>query len=83
MVQTSETPTLLFAGVYDDIVPPERVHELYEYLGAKSKVLVDLACSSHKALWERNRLLMFEASLEWLQSGTVDGKSSGILQTGD
>ena len=32
MVQTSETPTLLFAGVYDDIVTPESVHELYEDL---------------------------------------------------
>jgi hypothetical protein len=27
-----------------------RVHDLYADLGSKSKVLVDLACSSHNAM---------------------------------
>ena len=37
------------------------------------KVLVDLACSSHNAMWEANHLLMFKASLDWLTTGEVGG----------
>jgi hypothetical protein len=37
-------------------------------LGATQKVFVDLACSSHNAMWEKNHLLLFRASLEWLTS---------------
>ena len=59
-----------------------RVRELYEDLGAADKVFVDLACSSHNAMWEGNHRLMFRASLEWLEAGTVDGKKTGMLQMG-
>src|SRR5262245_45693108 len=61
----TQIPTLLFAGVHDKQVPPERVRDLYTDLAAKDKVFVDLACASHNAMWERNHLLMFRASLEW------------------
>ena len=53
-----------------------------EYSRCVQKVFVDLACSSHNAMWEKNRLLLFRASLEWLQQGTVNGKSEGLLQLG-
>jgi len=43
---------------------------------------VDLACSSHNALWEKNHLLLYGASLEWLTKGTVSGKQTGMLQLG-
>ena len=46
------------------------------------KVFVDLACASHNAMWEKNRLLMFRASLEWLTSGTVNGAKDGTLRLG-
>ena len=46
------------------------------------KVLVDLACSSHNAMWEKNRLLLFRASLEWLTGGTVNGTKDGTLRLG-
>ena len=49
------------------------VHELYEDLGSEQKVLLDLGCASHNAMWERNHLILFRASLEWLTSGTVEG----------
>ena len=61
---------------------PSRVHDLYDDLGAPDKVLIDLACSSHNAMWERNHLLLFEASLEWLQRGTVNGAANGVLKMG-
>jgi hypothetical protein len=58
------------------------VRELYEDLGAAEKVFVDLACSSHNAMWENNHRLMFRASLEWLDAGMVNGKKTGMLQMG-
>jgi len=75
-------PTLMVAGANDKQVNPPRVRELYEDLGAPKKFLVDLGCASHNALWEKNHLLLFQASLEWLTQGTVQGKSEGTLRLG-
>ena len=50
---------------------------------AHDKVFVDLACSSHNAMWEKNHLLLFQASLEWLDHGTVNGQSQAMLNLGD
>ena len=58
------------------------VRELYEDLGSKEKVFVDLACSSHNAMWEKNHALLFEASREWLESGTIGGASTGMIRRG-
>jgi len=77
-----QIPTLMIAGAHDKQVLPERVRDLYNDLGAGKKVFVDLACSSHNALWERNHLLLFRASAEWLMHGTVDGKAEGMLRLG-
>jgi hypothetical protein len=33
-------------------------------------------------MWERNHLLLFKASLEWLDKATVNGKSSGEIRLG-
>lgn len=82
LVGRTMIPTLLFAGVHDRQVPLARVRELYEDLGAADKVFVDLACSSHNAMWETNRGLMFKASLEWLEAGTVNGQKAGAIQMG-
>ncbi len=75
-------PTLLVAPIHDVQVVPERVRELHDDLGTNRKVLVDLGRTSHNALWERNHLLLFRASLEWLEHGTVNGKSSGTVRLG-
>ncbi len=77
-----QTPTLLVAPATDGQVPPARVRELFEDLGSSKKVLLDLACSSHNAMWESNRLLLFEASLEWLRSGSVDDVDMGEVKLG-
>jgi pimeloyl-ACP methyl ester carboxylesterase len=75
-------PTLAVSGAHDKQVPPDRVRDLIADLGSKQKVFVDLACSSHNALWERNRLLLFRASLEWLTKGTVNGMEQGAVRLG-
>ena len=77
-----ETPMLLIAPATDGQVSPERVRELHDDLGTTKKVLIDLACSSHNAMWESNRALLFEASLEWLRSRTVDGVDAGEVRLG-
>ena len=33
-------------------------------------------------MWETNRSVLFEASLEWLNSGTVEGMKSGEVRLG-
>jgi pimeloyl-ACP methyl ester carboxylesterase len=81
-VGKTATPMLLVAGVHDKQVAPARVRELYADLGSREKVFVDLACSSHNAMWERNHLLLFRASLEWLAQGTVNGTRDGMLRLG-
>jgi pimeloyl-ACP methyl ester carboxylesterase len=81
-VAKTMTPTLMVAGAHDKQVSPDRVRELYMDLGTKQKVFVDLACSSHNAMWEKNHLLLFRASLEWLEKGTVNGAQDGMLRLG-
>src|SRR5678810_1505590 len=76
------TPFLMISGVHDKQVAPDRVRELYADIASSEKVFVDLACSSHNAMWERNHLLLFRASLEWLTQGTVNGTKSGMLRLG-
>jgi pimeloyl-ACP methyl ester carboxylesterase len=81
-VTKMSVPTLAVSGQHDKQVPQERVREFYADLGSKEKVFVDLACSSHNAMWEKNHLLLFGASLEWLTKGTVSGMPQGTLRLG-
>jgi len=82
-VMAMTTPTLLFVGEHDAQVAPARVRDLHADLGSASKVLVELRCASHNAMWERNRKALFDASLEWLERGTVQGRSAGVLALGE
>lgn len=75
-------PTLLVSGEHDKQVEPANVRQLYGAIGATDKVFADLACSSHNALWERNHLLLFEASRQWLTTGSVNGASTGTVRLG-
>ena len=77
-----KTPYLMIAGEHDKQVSPLRVRELYEDLGSTSKVLMDLGCSSHNAMWEKNRKILFDATVEWLRDGTVNGVSNGAVRAG-
>jgi hypothetical protein len=74
---------MMIAGALDRQVLPDRVRIAFDDLGATDKVLVDLACSSHNAMWERHHLLMFQASLDWLTRGAVGDQKSGIVRLGN
>jgi alpha-beta hydrolase superfamily lysophospholipase len=76
-------PYLMIRGANDKSVDAKQVQALYEDLGSKQKVYAELACSSHNAMWEKNHLLLFKASLDWLTTGKVQGVSSGTLKLGD
>ena len=82
IVAKMQLPILMVTGEHDKQVPSGRVRELYTDLGSHQKVFIDLACSSHNAMWEKNHLLLFRASLEWLTRGTVNGKQEGMLRLG-
>jgi len=75
VVAKTQIPILMVSGQHDKQVQQERVRELYADLGSRQKVFIDLACSSHNAMWERNHLLLFRASLEWLTRGSVERKA--------
>ena len=72
----------MVAAALDRQVPPDRVKAAFSDLGATDKVLLDLGCASHNALWEANHLLLFAASREWLMSGTVNGTRNGVVTMG-
>ena len=82
-VARQQTPMLLIAPETDGQVSPASVVALYEDLGATNKVLIHLACSSHNAMWETNRTILFEASLDWLRTGAVQGTENGELRLGN
>jgi pimeloyl-ACP methyl ester carboxylesterase len=83
VVSKMQTPTLMVTGAHDKQVEPARVVELHQDLGSTQKVLIDLACAGHAAMWEKSaHTLLFRASLEWLDKGTVNGSQSGVLKMG-
>jgi pimeloyl-ACP methyl ester carboxylesterase len=81
-VSKLQIPTLAVAGIHDRQVVPAGVRNFYEDLGARQKVFIDLGCASHNAMWEKNHLLLFKASLDWLVRGSVNGMQEGVLQMG-
>jgi pimeloyl-ACP methyl ester carboxylesterase len=75
-------PTLLVAGVHDKQVDPASVRQLHTVIGATDKVFIDLGCSSHNAMWEKNHRVLFEASRLLLTIGAVNGAKTGSLLLG-
>jgi pimeloyl-ACP methyl ester carboxylesterase len=82
MAKSTTIPTLMVSGEHDGQVNPQNVRNLFEDLGAQQKVFIDLACSSHNAMWEKNHLLLFKASLDWLTETSVNGTSNGMIKLG-
>jgi pimeloyl-ACP methyl ester carboxylesterase len=80
MVKGMTTPTLMVSGENDKQVNPDRVRDLYADIGSSRKAFVELGCSAHAAMWEKNHLALFAASLEWLDKGTVQGQSNVLLK---
>ena len=75
-------PTLILVGEQDFLLEPDR--QLYADLtGTERKVLVEMACATHFAVWEKTQhKLLHEASLEWLDQGTFRGSAAGRFTVG-
>ncbi|MEX0963534.1 MAG: alpha/beta fold hydrolase [Pseudohongiellaceae bacterium] len=82
VVAKTQTPMLIVSPIHDAQVPPSSVRNLFEDLGAEEKVLLDLGCSSHNAMWEMNHEILFDATVQWFSEGSVDGMNNGELRKG-
>ena len=79
VVGNTRTPLLMVAGTHDGQVNAELVRNLYADYGATEKVYLEMTCSSHNAMWEKDAQLLFDATYQWLNSTTYNGVSSGML----
>ncbi len=72
-------PTLILVGQQDGLKPAAEA--LYADLSAApNKVLAEMACATHFAVWEATEYrFMHEASKQWLESGELRGKKNGML----
>jgi pimeloyl-ACP methyl ester carboxylesterase len=77
-----QAPTLILVGKQDGLLPAAQA--LHADLAATdSKVLVEMDCATHFAVWEATQYkFMHQASLEWLNSTTYRGSSSGTFTVG-
>lgn len=82
VVSKMQIPTLMIAAAHDKQVDPARVRELYDDYGSTQKVLLDLGCAGHNAMWEKAHTHVYRSSLEWLEKGTVNGQPSGVVRLG-
>jgi pimeloyl-ACP methyl ester carboxylesterase len=78
-VKNTHAPMLLVAGTHDGQVNPERVREMYADLGSEKKVYVEMHCSSHNAMWERDAEQLFDATYQWLSTTLYEGKAAGTF----
>jgi pimeloyl-ACP methyl ester carboxylesterase len=83
LAEKVQAPTLLISGEFDQVVPQQVVRDLYADLRTDHKAFVDMACTSHFAAWETRHLTMFQASLEWLQYGSVNHVRDGAIRLGE
>jgi pimeloyl-ACP methyl ester carboxylesterase len=83
-----QTPTLFIYGEFDrggngTTVTGENSRNLFADLGSANKVFLEMACTSHYAVWETRYPIMHQASLDWLQHGSINGMQRGSLRLGD
>ena len=78
-VAATQTPVMMVVGTHDAQVNPERVREFYADLGASDKVYIEMQCASHNAMWEKDATKLFDASWQWLSTGTYAGQNNGTF----
>lgn len=78
IVGAMQTPLLMVAGLQDAQITPDRVAGLYTDYGGR-KMLLEMPCASHNAMWERDAAVLFEATFQWLTSGSYQGRRAGRL----
>jgi len=73
-------PSLIFAGELDNEVPLAVSLQLHRDLPVANKLFFGLGCTSHYSVYERSYKFLHEASKEWLQQGTVQGRAAGEFE---
>ena len=63
-------PTLVIRGALDDQAPEPATRALYDALGGP-KAYVTVSCGSHELVYEQQHRQLFQASADWLRSGTI------------
>ncbi len=85
VVAKMTTPYLMISGENDKQVNPATVRQLYADLGSTDKVFIDLACSSHNAMWEKKpSVAVVRLGVAGLADhrGKVGGMSQGQIKLG-
>ena len=76
-----DVPTLVLVGTEDSLLNADR--DLFADLTLDHKVLVEMDCATHMAVWEETQYkFMHEASLDWLQDAQYRGETSGTYAVG-
>ena len=78
VVGNTAAPLLMVAGTQDAQIAPQLVQNLYADYGGQ-KFYLEMACSSHNAMWERDAQQLYEASYQWLNTSTYNGMSTGTF----
>jgi pimeloyl-ACP methyl ester carboxylesterase len=76
-VAATTLPVLTVIGQLDSQVIPARAREFHADLGSTRKVLLEMPCASHNAMWEKDAAQLFEATRQWLLEATWQGSSRG------
>jgi pimeloyl-ACP methyl ester carboxylesterase len=71
-------PTLVVRGLDDPWGGDAEA--LHRDLVVDDRLRLDIACGTHWLIWERSRGALRDALAEYLQSGTVEGQSSGVVR---
>ena len=71
-------PTLVLRAALDDQAPEKATRALFDALGGP-KAYVTVSCGSHELVYEKQHTKLLQASAEWLQFGTYEGRSPGSI----
>ncbi len=70
-------PTMIMVGEQDSLMNSNL--DLFEDLGTQQKVFLSIGCATHFVVWEKQRSVLYRASLEWLRSGRFSGSDDGTF----
>lgn len=73
-------PTMVIRGELDDQAPAGATETLYSLIPAQ-KVYVTVTCGSHELPIETRHRVLYDASAQWLSTGSVDGCSNNCSLT--
>jgi pimeloyl-ACP methyl ester carboxylesterase len=68
-------PTAIIVGEFDSLVPSTL--QLYQDIGARYRMHIQVPCGSHFLVWEKNHDLLIEAASNWFRTGAIAGQTNG------